>query len=108
MAGAGQITPSVLDAARSLGASRSRMFASVVMPLLRPSVLAALLLVAIEVMKEMPATLMLRPFGWDTLAVRIYALTAEGMWHEAALPALALVGAGLLPIWWLVRLQDTR
>lgn len=104
-AGLALVRPSLLDAARSLGAGSWRRFA-LVLPLLRPSVLAALLLVAIEVMKELPATLMLRPFGWDTLAVRIYALTSEGLWREAARPALGLLVAGLLPIWWLVRLQD--
>lgn len=107
-AGLAQLRPSLFDAARTLGAGRRRRLLALLLPLLRPSVLAALLLVAIEVMKEMPATLMLRPFGWDTLAVRIYALTSEGLWREAALPALALVAAGLLPIWWLVRLQERR
>lgn len=107
-AGMSQIRPSLFDAARTLGCGRMRYTVGVLIPLLRPSVLAALLLVAIEVMKEMPATLMLRPFGWDTLAVRIHALTTEGMWREAAVPALALVAAGLAPIWLLVRLQETR
>ena len=49
-------------------------------------------------MKEMPATLLLRPFGWDTLAVRIFEMTAEGQWEMAALPSLALVLAGLVPV----------
>lgn len=104
-AGLALLRPSLPEAARSLGAGPGRRLL-LMLPLLRPSVLAALLLVAIEVMKELPATLMLRPFGWDTLAIRIYALTSEGLWREAARPALALVLAGLLPIWWLVRLQD--
>lgn len=104
-AGLALLRPSLPEAARSLGAGPGRRFL-LTLPLLRPSVLAALLLVAIEVMKELPATLMLRPFGWDTLAIRVYALTSEGLWREAARPALGLVLAGLLPIWWLVRLQD--
>ena len=54
-------------------------------------------------MKEMPITLMTRPFGWDTLAVRIFEMTSEGEWERAALPAVALVLAGLLPIALLVR-----
>jgi iron(III) transport system permease protein len=49
-------------------------------------------------MKERPATLMTRPFGWDTLSVRIFELTSEGQWEQAALPALALVLVGLLPV----------
>ncbi len=102
----GQMKPSLFDAARCLGASRWCRTRRLLLPLLRPGVFAAALLVAIEVMKEMPATLMMRPFGWDTLAVRIYAFTVEGMWHEAALPSLILVGTGLVAIWLLVRLQE--
>jgi iron(III) transport system permease protein len=65
--------------------------------------LTAGLLVLVDVMKEMPATLLLRPFGWDTFAVRIYELTSEGEWERAALPAIALVVVGLLPVILLVR-----
>ena len=72
---------------------------------LRAALAAAGLLVFVEVVKELPATLMLRPFGWDTLAVRIHAYTSEGLWAEAAWPALWLGLAGLLPVWWLVRQQ---
>jgi iron(III) transport system permease protein len=107
-AGAGQLRPSLFEAARTLGAGPRARLQRLTLPLLRPSVVAALLLVGIEVMKELPATLMLRPFGWDTLAVRIHALTSEGLWREAALPALYLVVAGLLPVWLLVRLQEQR
>ena len=49
-------------------------------------------------MKEMPITLMTRPFGWDTLAVRVFEMTAEGEWRRAALPAFAIVVAGLAPV----------
>jgi len=104
-AGFAQLRPSLLEAARSLGAGPQRRLFALVLPLLRPSVLAALLLVLVETMKEMPATLMLRPFGWDTLAVRIHAYTSEGLWQSAAAPALVLVAVGLLPVWWLVRQQ---
>ncbi|MDX1656854.1 MAG: iron ABC transporter permease, partial [Candidatus Competibacteraceae bacterium] len=61
------------------------------------------LLVMVDVMKEMPATLLLRPFGWDTFAVRIFEMTSEGEWERAALPALTLVLTGLLPVILLVR-----
>ena len=54
-------------------------------------------------MKEMPATLLMRPFGWDTLAVRIHEMTSEGLWQRAALPGLTLVLVGLLPVAILVR-----
>ena len=60
--------------------------------------MTALLIVFVDVMKEMPATLLLRPFGWDTLAVRIYEMTSEGEWERAALPALTLILVGLAPV----------
>jgi iron(III) transport system permease protein len=60
----------------------------------------------VDVMKEMPATLLLRPYGWDTLAVRIYEMTAEGQWQLAALPALALVAAGLIPV--IISIRQSR
>jgi len=54
-------------------------------------------------MKEMPATLLLRPFGWDTLAVRIYEMTSEGEWERAALPALTLILISIPPVVILIR-----
>jgi iron(III) transport system permease protein len=99
------LRPSLLESARLLGASPWQRLRRVVLPLLRPGLVAAGLLVLVEVVKELPATLMLRPFGWDTLAVRIYAYTSEGLWMQAAWPALWLCGVGLLPVWWLVRQQ---
>lgn len=98
-----RIKPSLLQAARSLGASNREILWRVSLPLLRTGVLSAGLLVFVEVMKEMPATLLLRPFGWDTLATRIFEMTAEGEWTRAALPAVALVLAGLVPVILLVR-----
>jgi iron(III) transport system permease protein len=77
--------------------------ARVHVPLLRPGLAAALALVFVDVMKEMPITLMTRPFGWDTLSVRVFELTSEGEWQRAALPSLAIVAAGLLPVWLLTR-----
>ena len=62
-----------------------------------------MMLVFVDVMKEMPITLMTRPFGWDTLALRIFELTSEGEWERAALPAVAIVIAGLLPTLLLTR-----
>jgi iron(III) transport system permease protein len=63
--------------------------------------------VVIDVLKEMPITLMMRPFGWDTLAVRIFEMTSEGEWQRAALPAVLLVVAGLLPVLILDRTGDS-
>lgn len=104
-AGLEQLRPSLVESARVLGAGRWQRLRWVVLPQLRPSLFAAVLLVLVETMKEMPATLMLRPFGWDTLSVRIYSHTAEGLWAQAAAPGLVLVLVGLLPVWWLVRSQ---
>jgi iron(III) transport system permease protein len=93
-----RIRPSLPEAARTLGANGSELVWRIYLPMLRPGLLTAMVLVFVDVMKEMPATLLLRPYGWDTLAVRIYEMTAEGHWQLAALPALALVAAGLLPV----------
>lgn len=98
-----RIRPRILEAARTLGATPAETVRRVWLPLLTPGVLSALLLVLIDVMKEMPATLLLRPFGWDTLAVRIFEMTSEGEWSRAALPALTLVIVGLLPVYLLMR-----
>lgn len=89
----------VNDAAKTLGASPWRRFRQIIWPLTRPGALAAILLVSVEVIKELPATLLLRPFGWDTLALKVYQWTAEAMWIEAAAPALILILTGLLPLW---------
>lgn len=86
------------EAAQSLGASQRQVLWRVYVPMLRPGLLVAALLVLVDVMKEMPATLLMRPFGWDTLAVRIYEMTSEGEWERAALPALTLVIVGLAPV----------
>ena len=71
--------------------------------MLRGGIFTALTLVFVDVMKEMPITLMTRPFGWDTLAVKIFELTSEGEWERAALPALTLLLTGLIPIVVLMR-----
>jgi iron(III) transport system permease protein len=101
----GRIAPSLDDAARSLGARAGRVLARVHLPLMRGGLLTALVLVFVETMKEMPATLLLRPFGLNTLAVEIWERTSEAMWQEAAVPALAIVAAGLLPVAVLIRLS---
>lgn len=93
-------------AARSLGESQRGVLRRVYLPLLRTGSITALLLVFVDVMKEMPITLMTRPFGWDTLAIRVFEMTSEGEWQRAALPALMLVLAGLLPVYFLVRSSD--
>lgn len=96
--GLSRIRPSLEEAARSLGLSTRELLARLHLPLLGPGIGTAVLLVFVDVMKEMPITLMTRPFGWDTLAVRVFEMTAEGEWQRAALPALAIVAAGLVPV----------
>jgi iron(III) transport system permease protein len=91
------------QAARSLGLNRWQTLRRLHLPMLRSGWLGASLLVFVEVMKEMPITLMTRPFGWDTLAVRVFEMSSEGMWERAALPSLCIVAAGLLPVILLVR-----
>ncbi len=93
-----RVRPSVREAAQSLGFTGVALVWRIYVPILRPGLLTAALLVLVDVMKEMPATLLLRPFGWDTLAVRIYGLSSEGLWERAALPSVALVAAGLIPV----------
>lgn len=93
-----RIRPSIEEAARGMGVSGFRLLARVHLPILRPAIFTALLLVFVDIMKELPITLMTRPFGWDTLAVRVFQLTTEGEWQRAALPALAIVVVGLLPV----------
>jgi iron(III) transport system permease protein len=107
-AGLGRIAPSLDDAARSLGASPGGVVGRIHLPLMRNSLLAASVLVFVETMKEMPATLLLRPFGLDTLAVTVWERTAESLWAEAALPALAIVAAGLVPVSLALRLSAGR
>ncbi|MDC4203596.1 MAG: ABC transporter permease subunit [Candidatus Manganitrophus sp.] len=93
-----RITPSLDETARCLGVSGIPLLRKVYLPLLRGGLLTAALLVFVDVMKEMPITLMTRPFGWDTLSVRIFEMTSEGQWERAALPAVALVLTGFIPI----------
>lgn len=93
-----RITRSQEEAARSLGHSGWRLFYSLHWGMLRGALQSGALLVFVDVMKEMPITLMTRPFGRDTLAVRVFEMTSEGQWERAALPAMALVLAGLLPV----------
>lgn len=106
VAGLGRIRASLDESARLLGVTGLAQLKRVHVPLLGPGLAAAAALVFVDVMKEMPITLMMRPFGWDTLAVRVFELTSEGEWRRAALPSLAIVVAGLVPVWWLTRGLD--
>ncbi|MFM7331153.1 MAG: ABC transporter permease [Brachymonas sp.] len=96
--GYARIPASLDDSARLLGATSGTLLARVHWPLLRKSTAVAALLVFVDVMKELPATLVLRPFNHDTLAVVAYQLAKDERLHEAALPSLALVAVGLIPV----------
>jgi iron(III) transport system permease protein len=102
-AGLGQIKPSMDQAARSLGLSSRLVLWRVHLPLLRASVLTALLLVFVDVLKELPATLLLRPFNFNTLAVRSFELASDERLADAALPALTIVLISLGPVMLLAR-----
>jgi iron(III) transport system permease protein len=97
-AGLTKVTPHMDDAARSLGATEGEVLRNVHVPLLRASLITAGLLVFVDVMKELPATLVLRPFNFDTLAVHVYVLAKDERLVEAAWPALAIVLVGLVPV----------
>ena len=106
--GYARIPGSLDESARLLGAGRWGLLARVHAPLLQRSTLAALLLVFVDVMKELPATIVLRPFNSDTLAVVAYQLARDERLGEAALPSLALVAVGLVPVIFLSRTLRTR
>jgi iron(III) transport system permease protein len=97
-AGLAKVTPSMDDAARSLGLGPGATLKRVHAPLLSSSLLTAGLLVFVDTMKELPATFALRPFNFDTLAVAAYHLTQDERLAEAAIPSLVIVAVGLLPL----------
>jgi iron(III) transport system permease protein len=94
----GKITRSMDDAARSLGHKPLSTLFRVHMPMLRGSLFTAMLLVFVDVIKELPATLIVRPFNFDTLAVRVYRLASDERLVEASGGALAIVLVGILPV----------
>lgn len=103
--GLARIPPSLEQAARLLGESPAGTLRRVHLPLLRPAIGAAGLLVFVDAMKELPATLLLRPAGFETLATWLYAEAARGTYEEGAVAALAIVLAGLVPVVLLARSQ---
>ena len=93
-----KVTPHMDQAARSLGAGPAETLRRVHLPLIRGSMLTAALLVFVDAMKELPMTLMLRPFGFQSLATYVYQYAGDEQIERAALAALAIVGAGILPV----------
>lgn len=102
-AGLARIPPSLEQASRLLDESSTGTLRRVHLPLLRPALAASALLVFVDAMKELPATLLLRPMNFDTLATWLYAEAARGTYEEGAVAALAIVLAGLLPVILLAR-----
>lgn len=96
--GLARITPSMDEAARSLGLGAGATLQRVHWPMLRGSLLTAALLVFVDVMKELPATLVMRPFNFDTLATQAYTLASDERLQEASTAALAIVAVGLMPL----------
>ena len=103
--GMAQLHPQLDAVARTLGSGPGRLLRRIHVPLLRPAVLSGLLLVFIDVVKELPATLILRPFNFETLATRVYRLASDERLAEASTAALIIVAIGLLPTIWLLVLE---
>lgn len=97
-AGLTKVKPSMDDAARALGHSPATVLGKVHFPLIRGSILTALILVFVDVLKELPATLVLRPFNFNTLAVRAYEIASTEQLPDAAAAGLAIVLAGIIPV----------
>jgi iron(III) transport system permease protein len=100
-----KIKPHYAEAARTLGARNLRVLWQVHAPLLRSGLLTGALLVFVDTIKELPATLFLRPFGMDTLSIWTYMAASESLWKEAALPALTILGISIIPVLLLMRDQ---
>ena len=92
-----KVTPSVVMAARTLGARPGRILRRIHLPMLRSGAAAALLLVFVHTLQELSIVLLLRPFNYDTLAVLVFGLTQNSAWEETGLPALTIVAVALVP-----------
>jgi iron(III) transport system permease protein len=106
-----KVPPSVVASARTLGAGRFRVATRIELPLAGAGIIAAAVLVAIDTVKELPITLILRPFGTETLPIWVWQATSESLWVQAAVPSLAIVTLGMLLVaallWTLERGAET-
>jgi len=105
-AGLGRISMHMDDAARSLGARTGELVRVIHLPLLRPALGGAALLVFVDCLKELPATLLLRPLNVETLPTYIYQFATRGSFEEGALASLLIVAVGILPVIWIVRYTE--
>ena len=96
--GLSRVTPGIEGAARTLGAGPALSLVRVHLPIVRPSIVTAALLVFVDTMKELPLTLILRPFDFDTLATFVYQYASDELLEECALGALTIVAAGVVPV----------
>lgn len=106
--GLSRVSPRLDDAARALGATANEVVRQVHWPLARPAIAAAALLVFVDCLKELPATLLLRPLNLETLATTVYGHASRGVFEDGALAALLIVLAGLYPAIILARAGGTR
>lgn len=103
-----KVKPTMEAAARTMGAGSGRIFYRIHIPLVRTGIGAGAILVFVDIMKELPLTLLLRPFGMDTLAIRAYFLSIEGFHESAALPALMILAVGLIPVFLLMQIGENK
>lgn len=87
------------NSAASLGASETDIITRIHLPLLKRSMISGALLTSIDILKELPISLICRPYGWNTLSIAIFSFTEEGLWEHAALPALLLCIISAIPVW---------
>ena len=106
--GLARIKPTMDDSARTLGASSWTIIGRIHLPLMSTSLITALILVFVEVLKELPTTLILRPFNFDTLSIKAYEMAADERLADAGLPALLIVLSSLIPVIILSKLMDKR
>ncbi|MNT64055.1 sulfate/thiosulfate transporter subunit [compost metagenome] len=97
-AGFQKLSPHIDMASRTLGRNRAQTLFKVLLPNMRPAALTAFLLVLIESMKELPATILLRPFGFNTLATLVYEDASRSKVQDAAVPAIIIIIVGLVPV----------
>ncbi len=103
-----RVTPSMDVAARSMGCGTITVFIKIHLPLIRTSVFSAILLVFVDVLKELPATLILRPFDFNTLAIRAFELASDERLAEAALPSVSIVLVGIIPVMLLAKASHRK
>ncbi len=105
-AGMTRVSPDMDAVSRTLGKSGFKILTKVHLPILKRTLLCAFMLVFVDVLKELPATLILRPFNFETLAVRVYQLASDERLDEASTAALAIIAAGIIPVIVLSRLMS--